>query len=231
MFILFFIGCIFSFLFWLASLPICCLNRRGHGISMATLVGINFLIMLAALILALVLVISGVKEITGSSPGWEAHAGNLLWITIGAVVSLFLSFLCYTGGSICGPSKSRRNKAAVDPNYKDKYGANNNYMTSPMFVPTSQLQTTANAPGQATMLQQPYVISPSAGNQHLSPGMGHTTANQQQSNTGMNTGAGVNTSGIDSTMASQQNNYDPNSVSVPMHGYQTPTLQPANIPR
>lgn len=203
---------------------------------MATLVGINFLVMLAALILALVIVITGVKEITGSNIGWEAHAGNLLWVTIGAVVSLFLSFLCYTCGSICGPSK-RRNKAVVDPNYNDKYGANSNYMTSPMFVPANQQQN-LNAPGQTTMLQQPYAVSPSTGNQHLSPSMAHNTGNTQTFGTtgdtqtfGPNQPNQINTAGIDNTLAGQQNNnYDPNSVSVPMHGYQTPTLQPANTP-
>ncbi|KAI9470633.1 MAG: SUR7/PalI family-domain-containing protein [Benjaminiella poitrasii] len=102
LFILVFIALGFSFIFWLMSFPICCLRRRSLGHSMSTFAFINFLIMLVALILALVLVLSGIRSLTGGTSTWQAHAGNALWIHIGAVVSLFLAFLCYSGGSCFG---------------------------------------------------------------------------------------------------------------------------------
>lgn len=219
MFILFFIGCGLSFVFWCLSLPICCLKRRGWGYSMSTLVFINFLVMLAALILALVVILSGIRVINDNDSGWRAHAGYALWITIGACVSLFLSFLCYTAGSICG--RKRKNKGAVDPNYKDPYATGQPYAGTPLFVPTQTGQP-------STMLQQPYSVSPAVGNRAMSPTVGH----QQHSIYSPNVASqsydpNLNQGAYD---ASANPNYDPNSVSVPMHGYQTPTLQPANTP-
>ncbi|KAI8991031.1 SUR7/PalI family-domain-containing protein [Mycotypha africana] len=132
LFILLFIAMGLSFIFWLMSLPICCSNRRGLGYSMTTLVLINFFIMLAALILALVLVIGGIRQLTRADRTWSAQAGNSVWITIGAVVSLFLSFLCYSGGVCCckpkndgyyGKSSRRRKKN----DYEADYGYNNDY--------------------------------------------------------------------------------------------------------
>ncbi|KAI8640928.1 actin cortical patch SUR7/pH-response regulator pali, partial [Parasitella parasitica] len=105
LFILVFVALGLSFIFWLMSLPICCLKKRGWGYSMSTLVFINFMIMLVALILALVLVLSGIRQITSADNTWNAHAGNALWITIGAVLSLLVSFFCYSSGTCCGRKK------------------------------------------------------------------------------------------------------------------------------
>jgi hypothetical protein len=229
MFILFFIAVGFSFILWCMSLPICCLKRRGWGISMSTLSFINFLIMLAGLVLLLVVTLSGIKVLTNADNTWNAHAGNGLWITIGATVSLFLAFLCYSGGTSFAPKRRakvadssaetgtagccgrrRKNRAKVDPNYKSDYNANNDnnvipgttqplYADSPAFQSTQQQQQQP----QTSMLQQPYMMSPAPGNQHA-PGM---------------TGAAHNT-------------YDPNvntgTGDVGGRGYQTPVLQPAN---
>ncbi|GAA5812255.1 hypothetical protein MFLAVUS_005705 [Mucor flavus] len=201
MFILFFLGCGFSFVFWCFSLPICCLKRKGYGYSMSSLVLTTFLVMLTAFILSLVVVFLGMKTITNLETGWSVEAGNSIWLTIAALVSLLISFLCYTGGVTCG-GKKRRNKNSVDPNYNSKF--NNNiiasqplYAASPVFAPQEANQTTGP---QGTMLQQPYSASPNVGNQNLSPHL-----NQ----------------GYDTTTG-------PNHESVPMQGYQTPTLQPAN---
>lgn len=220
MFILFFLGCGFSFVFWCFSLPICCLKRRGWGYSMSTLVFITFCVMLTAFIISLVVIFLGIKAVT-STGGWSAEVGNTLWITIAAFVSLLFSFLCYTGGTTCGGitcggGRKKKNKNAIDPNYKDKHNDGNApnstqplYMASPIFVPQTTHQTapqTGPQTGpqtdhQGNMLQQPY-----------SPNIG----NQQHQN-------------FDTTGHTGQT-HDPNSVSVPMHGYQTPTLQPANPP-
>lgn len=193
MFVLFFIGCGLSFVFWVLSLPICCMKRRGAwGYSMSTLVFINFLVMIAALILALITILSGTKSIGNSNSGWNAHAGNSLWLTIGACVALLLAFLCYTGGSVCGRKKKTR-KGAVDPNYKDPYATSQPYAGqaytgqsnhgTPLFVPSQTAQT-------GTMLQQPYAVSPSAGNQHLSPAAGHQNLRSNLGNQNLNSDLG-----------------------------------------
>lgn len=143
------------------------------------------MVMFAAFILSLVAVFLGMKTVTNDGTGWAVEVGNSIWLTIGALVSLLISFLCYTGGVTCGGRK-RRNKNSVDPNYNSKYnGTQQLYASSPVFVPQDATHTTGP---QGTMLQQPYAVSPNPGN----------------------VGTG------------------PNHESVPMHGYQTPTLQPAN---
>ncbi|ORZ00546.1 actin cortical patch SUR7/pH-response regulator pali, partial [Syncephalastrum racemosum] len=96
LFCLYFIGTGFSFLLWLASLSVCCVRRRACGVSMTTLIFINFLVMLAALICALVVTLRGIHLLSGAGQGWSGHAGYSMWMTIGAVVALFLSWLCYT---------------------------------------------------------------------------------------------------------------------------------------
>ncbi|KAI8647599.1 SUR7/PalI family-domain-containing protein [Parasitella parasitica] len=111
LFILYFIGLIFSFLLWIATLPVsvcCCIKRFRHNpgnrpidITMAFLCGLNFLIMLVVLILALVLVIGSVKAITGASIYWEGYAGNALWLTIASAASLFLATVCYLFKACC----------------------------------------------------------------------------------------------------------------------------------
>lgn len=75
-FILYFIGMIFSFLLWVATLPFalfCCCSRRVKNtgrifdLVMATFVTITFFIMFVALVLALVLVVGTVKAVSGGS--------------------------------------------------------------------------------------------------------------------------------------------------------------------
>lgn len=204
MFILFFLGCGFSFVFWCFSLPICCLKRKGYGYSMSSLVLITFLVMFAAFILSLVVVFLGFKTVTSLEEGWSVEVGNSIWLTIGALVSLLISFLCYTGGVTCG-GKKRRNKNSIDPNYNSKFNGNAIgtqplYAASPVFGNQDVNQTTGQ---QGAMLQQPYSGSPNVGDQNFSPRL--------------NQGYDTTTTG-------------PNHESVPMHGYQTPTLQPANVP-
>lgn len=201
-FILFFLACGFSFVFWCFSLPICCLKRKGFGYSMSSLVLINFLVLFTAFILSLVAVFLGMKIVTNLETGWSVEVGNIIWMTIGALVSLLLSFLCYTGGVTCGGRK-RKNKNAIDPNFSSKYNnitTQEYYTASPVFAPQEANHMSGQ---QGTMLQQPYAVSPNAGNQNLS-----THPNQ----------------GYDTTTGR-------NHESVPMHGYQTPTLQPSNAPR
>lgn len=202
MFILFFIGCGFSFVFWLCSLPICCLKRRGWGYSMSSLVLLNFCIMLTAFIMSLVAIFKGMKLVTGLD-GWSGQAGNSVWLTISSLVSLLISFLCYTGGTTCGGWR-KKSRNAIDPNYRDKYNSAPNstqplYMASPAF--DSNTNTQMN--NQGNMAQQPY--SPEFDLQQQQP--------QQQT-----------------TTTHIVHNQEPNSVSVPMNGYQTPTIQPAVPP-
>lgn len=111
LFILYFIALIFSFLLWIATLPVslcCCTKRFRHNpgnrpldITMAIICGLNFLIMLVVLILALVLVIGSVKAISGASIYWNGYAGNALWLTIASVTSLFLATVCYLFKACC----------------------------------------------------------------------------------------------------------------------------------
>ncbi|KAK4518688.1 uncharacterized protein ATC70_008910 [Mucor velutinosus] len=252
LFILVFIALGFSFIFWLMSLPICCLKRRGWGYSMSTLVFINFMIMLVALILALILVLAGIQQITSADNTWHAHAGNSLWLTIGATLSLLASFLCYSGGACfgrrnrtayddnynggstsrrgcCGIGR-RRNKAQVDPNYKDNTGYDNNVIpgtNQPLYAASPVFQHTPQRAQDPNMLQQPYMVSPSMGQQQLSPGISHA----MQSGQNYDHNASNNMGGATTTATGAADSNDPNSVSVPMHGYQTPVLQPANTPQ
>lgn len=56
---------------------------------------LTFFVMLAALIIALILVITTVKAIGSVTQDWQGHAGMSIWFTIGMVISLLLAFLCY----------------------------------------------------------------------------------------------------------------------------------------
>lgn len=109
LFILYFIGMIWSFLLWLSSLPMCCIRRRGASYCMAPATVINFFIMLVALILALVAILRGLKLLTDADNNWTGRAGWSLWMTIGAVISLLLASLCYccTGARGGGRSMGR----------------------------------------------------------------------------------------------------------------------------
>ncbi|KAG1352725.1 hypothetical protein G6F62_002604 [Rhizopus arrhizus] len=215
MFVLFFIACCWSFLIWLASIPICCFKRRVFGLSMAILVLINFFVLLVALILALVLVLSGVKLVVANA-GWSAHAGNLLWITIGAVISLLLSSIFYS----CALAGDRGKRRRVNPDNEDK-GDDNPYYGSylphnpnqPLYA-TDQGYTTSQSAQHNPASQQYYqtaAAEPSAGQQGLSTDMGQH---------------GMTSTHSDSAKVHQTHN-DP--AAAP-YGYQTPTLQNANLP-
>ncbi|CEI90482.1 hypothetical protein RMCBS344292_04807 [Rhizopus microsporus] len=98
-FILYFVGAGLSFFLWLASLfSLCSFKRRGgRGFSMfmSSATCLTFFVMLAALIIALILVITSVKAIGSVTQDWQGHAGISIWFTIGMVISLLLAFLCY----------------------------------------------------------------------------------------------------------------------------------------
>ncbi|KAG0172692.1 hypothetical protein DFQ28_009670 [Apophysomyces sp. BC1034] len=85
------------------------------GVSMASLLFVNFLVLLVCLILALVVTLRGIRLLGDADPSWLGHAGNSMWLTIGAVVSLFLAFLFYTLGACCYKPRARKQ---VDPEYK-----------------------------------------------------------------------------------------------------------------
>lgn len=236
LFIMIFIAMGFSFIFWLMSIPICCTrHKRAWGYSMSTLCLINFLITFVCVILALVLILAGVRHITSASPDWNAHAGNALWLLIGTCVSNFIAMMCYSGGACCSrrsrtkeedyydtPVRDdeekkkgwfsrfgrKKNKTQVDPVYKD-----NNYETANYnnLLPGTAQPIHGNSPYPASnqptsMLQQPYVYNDP------------TTPVQQNV-----TGVTQHTTGYDATTSQ-----DPNATAVPTHGYQTPILQPAN---
>lgn len=232
LFILFFIAVGFSFILWCMSLPICCLKRRGWGISMSTLVFINFMITLTALILLLVVVLSGIRILTNADNTWHAHAGNSVWIAIGATISLLIAFFCYSGGTCFAPKNRtsdagnraetgsagccggrRKNKRKVDPNYTNDYDQTKNDYNNilpgsaqPLYASSPAFQSTQQTQQQpqANMLQQPYAVSPQPAHQRAP----------------------------DMTGASNRQNYDSNvnigSGDVGGRGYQTPVLQPAN---
>ncbi|KAI8142201.1 SUR7/PalI family-domain-containing protein [Fennellomyces sp. T-0311] len=103
-------GTVISFLLWLMSLPIMfCCGRRSHrapGIFMSTMTFTNFLVTIAAIILALILAISTNKGLTD---GWQGRAGNSIWSLLGAMGALLIGFMCFNG-TCCG----RRTRVA-DP--------------------------------------------------------------------------------------------------------------------
>ncbi|KAG2214695.1 hypothetical protein INT46_000914 [Mucor plumbeus] len=149
MFILYFIALIFSFLLWIATLPVslcCCTKRFRHNpgnrpmdITMAFICGTNFLVMLVVLILALVLVIGSVKAISGASIYWNGYAGNSLWLTITAVVSLFLATICYLFKACC-----HRGNSYID-------GSNSGNIISP-----NTNHADKNRPFDLTLHHQPF---------------------------------------------------------------------------
>ncbi|KAI8880389.1 hypothetical protein K501DRAFT_191449 [Backusella circina FSU 941] len=160
MFILFFIGCGFSLFIWIFSLPFCCARRRSIFFSMTTFVLINFFIMLAALILALVLVLGGIKTLTNADNSWEGHAGNSLWIAIGTVVSLLAAFSIYTCSSYCNGKGRKRVNPKTDVEKTPQYA------TSPVVVP-GQGQQAIVYQQQADGQYLPVAIDPN--NPALSP--------------------------------------------------------------
>ncbi|KAL0083571.1 SUR7/PalI family-domain-containing protein [Phycomyces blakesleeanus] len=124
LFVIIFISCGLSLIFWLMSLPICCLRRRGLGYSMTTLTLINFLLALVAMIIGLVVTIHGGKMLTGADPGWLGTPGNSLWCLIGSVVSLFFALLLYSVGSCCCKG-SKEGRQRVRPGKTDSLASDN----------------------------------------------------------------------------------------------------------
>jgi len=168
-FSLIFIACGLSFVFFIFSLPVCFSRRRVFGASMTTLVFINFLAMLAALILSLVLIIGGIKRLYNEDSAWNAHAGNSLWISIGACVALFIAFLSYSCGTAGGKHKSNR----TDPNVKEgSFGfglPKPNHMSPPM-VAGPQSPPPQSPPPQ--MMQKPPMAPPQMNNNQPGPNQG-----------------------------------------------------------
>ncbi|KAI9258494.1 SUR7/PalI family-domain-containing protein [Sporodiniella umbellata] len=222
-FVLFFIACGWSFLLWLASMPICCFRRRFLGYSMFALTFINFLVMLAALILVLVNLLSGVKYVT-ANPGWNAHAGNLLWIAIGATVSLLIASMFFICGSVGG--KSRRSKKVRD---EDK----NNYNDYNHFLPYSSNPTYQDSHFTGGYTNAQYhqqnhdsVQTPMTSHQEL-PG-NSSGANTMQSPVQAHS---PHVNGLQNQDHSHVSNVNGVPTHDQAHGYQTPTLEPANTVR
>ncbi|CAO3615690.1 unnamed protein product [Mucor hiemalis] len=136
LFILYFIGMIFSFLLWVTTLPFalfCCCSRsvkhtgRKFDLLMAVFTTVTFFVMFTALVLALVLVVGTVKAVSGGSVYWGGQAGISLWFTIASVVSLFMAAFCYYLKSCCSSSGDSNYGSRVDPvtenRYAHKHGA------------------------------------------------------------------------------------------------------------
>ncbi|KAF7723806.1 neutral amino acid transporter [Apophysomyces ossiformis] len=165
LFILYFISTGLSLIFWFISCPTCCVGRRGLGVSMSTLLFINFLILLVCLILALVVSLRGIRLLTGADSSWLGHAGNSMWITIGGVVSLFLAFLFYSLASCCYRPRPRRQ---IEPDYKGGHES----MRSPYVPPAHPFYDQQQQQQQGRLFQQPYTHPDSAGAQYT-PAMQH----------------------------------------------------------
>ncbi|ORX46576.1 hypothetical protein DM01DRAFT_1410627 [Hesseltinella vesiculosa] len=234
LFILLFIGLGLSFLMWLLSIPLAFVRHKAVGSTLSTILTIAFLADLAALIIALVLILSGIANITDDN--WNGHAGNSLWLTIGAVMSLLFSFLTF-GCSCCAIRDTRGagGKGRVDPNWKETnrqsmantsqgggyasgvsagYGGANvgqTGATSGNYDMNQSLYHTVNSPAvhqqqqqQMDMQQGYYAANP---NQYA-PALGQQTYEHQQ------------TSG---TFHDASDHLRPSN-------YQTPVLQQADIP-
>ncbi|CAO3608824.1 unnamed protein product [Cunninghamella echinulata] len=148
-FILFFIGLGLSFILWILSMPLCCTKRRGIVGSLTTLIFINFLVMLAALIFSLVFILRGLHILHNQNSNFNGHAGNSLWLTIGSVVALGIAFILSTGACCCigvsAARKTRRNK--VEPNIVPVGGAAKfSKEDNPQQQPLQQPQQTASTP-------------------------------------------------------------------------------------
>ncbi|KAL9553589.1 hypothetical protein MBANPS3_003223 [Mucor bainieri] len=179
LFILYFVALIFSFLLWIATLPVslcCCTKRFRHNpgnrpldITMAMICGLNFLIMLVVLILALVLVIGSVKAISGASIYWNGHAGNALWLTIASVASLFLATVCYLFKACCHHGHYNGNRR-VSPDLDNNHAYKNQPFDltphhQPYYASTSPMISNQHAQQQPT-LPQPHLLQQSTANQN-----------------------------------------------------------------
>ncbi|CAO3624441.1 unnamed protein product [Cunninghamella blakesleeana] len=188
-FVLYFIGLGFSFIFWILSMPLCCTKRRGVSVSMTSLVFLNLLINLAALIFSLVFVLRGLYLLHNANSSYSGQAGNALWLSIGVVIALCASFIFYTGACCCiGTSgyRSRRKRTnQVDPTSRYSKMDLDHPIDQPYRPETTQPQPTMSSPmsgrrsydlnqsvyqsvGQQTprVLQQPYQADTTNTNNH-----------------------------------------------------------------
>jgi hypothetical protein len=156
MFILFFIGCGMSLFIWFFSLPFCCARRRRVFFSMTTVVLINFFIQLAALILALVMILGGIKTLTNADNSWDGHAGNLLWIAIATCVSLLIAFSIYSCSAYCAATRRKK----VNPNTDME--KNPKYATTPVYVPGQGQQGNIVYQQQADGQYLPVALDPNS---------------------------------------------------------------------
>lgn len=129
-------------------MPLCCTRRRGISGTLTTLIFINFLVMLAALIFSLVFILRGLHILHNQNSNFSGHAGNSLWLTIGSVVALGIALLFSTGACCCigisSTRKSRRNK--VDPTIMPVGGATKFSKDPTQQQPVQQPQQTASSP-------------------------------------------------------------------------------------
>lgn len=98
-----FIGTGMSLIGWLATLPFCCVpvrSKLGTGIGLSTYTFVNLLFTLASWIIAMTLIVSINKTLIGSP--WTGAAGNSLWVTICAIGSLVIAYLCLSGMCCAG---------------------------------------------------------------------------------------------------------------------------------
>ncbi|CAO3598013.1 unnamed protein product [Absidia cylindrospora] len=227
-FILFIIGLCFSFLLWVAGMPLCCIPRKSVGASMSTFIFITFLIMLTALIMELVFVLRGNYLLHQADPTWTGRAGNSLWMTIGSVISLLISFFCYGGSCCCVGNKAAVAGAGAGAavGAKKKRGLfGRRTKVDPSDDKNADLEDAAAAGGAgAGGGRSPYNLNQSvyqSVKQHQSPQMG------QQQPYQANDGGGHYSPVVSSQGFEHQPRNDVNSphLSGRQQGYQTPILQ------
>lgn len=102
--------------------------------------------MLAALILSLVMIISGSKQLHDADNNWFGKAGDSLWCAIGAVVSLLIATLFFGGGGCCH-KRSNKKVDTVAPETKVQAApvpypqdTKQQYVTSATYIPHDQYQ-------------------------------------------------------------------------------------------
>jgi hypothetical protein len=124
----------------------CFLKRRNFHFSLGTFTFINFLVMLAALILSLVMIISGSKQLHDADNNWYGKAGDSLWCAIGAVVSLLIATLFFGGGGFCHRKSNKKvdtvvteTKVQVAP-VPYPHDTKQQYVTSATSIPHDQYQ-------------------------------------------------------------------------------------------
>ena len=184
LFVLYFIGMIFSFLLWVITLPFsiffCCSRRlkyanRGFTVFIHIWTTLTFLIMLVALIIAIVLVVGTVKAVSNGSVYWNGHAGISLWFTIASVVSLFLASLCYSLKLCCcgRDSKGYGSNVRIDPATTTAYHGNKHASKNEVFDLTPHNNHVYNTPIMMNQQQQQHqeLTSASSLSQQYSPAL------------------------------------------------------------